>query len=62
MYSRMVLTLSKEDRTLLVQLAQSEERYPDQQLRHLIRKAAHARGLLPEPTSITAPIETKLVT
>ncbi len=61
MYSRMVLTLTSDERTALVQLAASQDRYPDQQMRHLLREAAQARGLLPRPTTNTndAPLPEK---
>jgi hypothetical protein len=48
MYSRMVLTLTRDEHAALVQLAASQQRHPDQQLRYLLRLAAEERGLLPQ--------------
>ena len=46
--------LTPEDTTALDALVEAEERNRSDVMRRLIRDAARARGLLPEPTPITA--------
>ena len=58
-YSRMVLTLTKDERDALVQLAQSEQRYPDQQLRHLLQVEIRSRSAA---TGVEAVSDTKFIT
>ena len=46
--------LTPEDTAALDALVEAEERNRSDVMRRLIRDAARARGLLPEPTPITA--------
>jgi len=59
MEQRMYAKFSSEEMEALLTIARIERRHPREQLRLIVCDAARARGLLPEPTSTTAPVETK---
>ncbi len=48
MYARLTITLAEDERVALQRMAESDCRYPREQMRYLLRQEACKRGLLPK--------------
>ena len=53
--ARVSVPLTADDARALVAMAQAECRHPREQMRSLLRDAARARGLLPDPIPFPQP-------